>query len=132
MSHPKPLDTVPEIDPRVTDIAAQVRQMIANGNLDPGSCIGIVRAAAALGADWSIVEDVVCEIAKGADGVAGTSDDLIPQSTLTMLSALLGSGVVRDVVAWASEFTGPAAGGLLSGLLARLGGLVARLRSCFN
>ncbi len=99
------------IDPKVAEVAAKVRAMIADGSVDPLSAIAILRSAAAVGASWDVVEDVVREIAKGADGIAGTSDDLIPASTLSMLSALLHSGVVKDIVAWAVELRIPALSG---------------------
>lgn len=102
------LSPVPEIDPKVAEVAAAVRAMIADNRVDPLSAIGILRAAAAVGASWDVVEDVVREIAKGADGISGTADDLIPASTINMLSALLHSGVVKDIVAWAVEVGAPA------------------------
>ena len=42
--------------------------------------MAIVRAAAAAGVTWDSVEDVVAEdhLTKGADGISGTADDLIP------------------------------------------------------
>lgn len=95
----------------VPEIAETVRGMIATGTLDPGSAVGIIKAVATVGASWDVVEDVVAEIAKGADGIAGTEDDLIPASTLSMLSALLHSGVVRDMVGWAAELSGDRQGG---------------------
>jgi len=88
-------------DPAIASVAAKVRAMIASGQVNPLSAIDIIRTAASVGASWDVVEDVVAEIAKGADGIAGTQDDLIPASTVNMLSALLHSGVVRDIVAWA-------------------------------
>lgn len=110
----RPLSPVPEneVDPRVAEVAAKVRAMIADGSVDPLSAIAIVRSIASVGASWDIVEDVVGEIAKGADGIAGTPDDLIPPGTLSMLTALLHSGVVRDLVSWAVEVGVPAAGAL--------------------
>lgn len=99
---PKPID---ETDPKIRAIADKVRAMMTGGQVDMGSAVQIIRAAAAVGASWDVVEDVITEIAKGADGVSGTSDDLIPQGTLTMLLALLHSGVVRDMAAWAAEMT---------------------------
>lgn len=90
-------------DPRIAQVAQEIRAMIASGKVNPLSAIDIIRTAASVGASWDAVEDIVAEIAKGADGIAGTADDLIPPSTLNMLSALLHSGVVRDIVSWASE-----------------------------
>lgn len=84
-------------------IATQIRQQIAAGSLDPASAVGIIRAAASLGASWDTVEAVVAELAKGADGIAGTEDDVIPPSTVALLSALLRSGVVRDMAAWGAQ-----------------------------
>lgn len=111
---PPPATTTTTTDPRVADIAARLRAQIAAGQLDPGGAVAIIRAAAGLlggdraAASWDLVEDVIAELAKGADGVSGTQDDLIPPPTAAMLSALLHGGVVRDMVAWA---TGGGGGG---------------------
>lgn len=90
----------------ITELADKVRALMAGGKVDMGSAVQIIRAAAEVGASWDVVEDVITEIAKGADGVSGTADDLIPHATLTMLLALLHSGVVRDMAAWAAEMSG--------------------------
>lgn len=109
---PKPINEAPEI----RAIADKVRAMMADGQVDMTSAVQIIRAAAAVGASWDAVEDVITEIAKGADGVSGTADDLIPQATLNMLVALLHSGVVRDMVAWAAEMSPAVAAGCLGHL----------------
>ncbi len=87
-------------NPRVAEIAALLRQQIAAGSLSPTSAVAIINTAARLGASWDIVEDVIAEIAKGADGIAGTADDIIPASTMKMLTTLLHGGVVRDMARW--------------------------------
>ena len=88
------------------EVAAAVRELIATGRVAPFSAVAIIRAAARAGASWDAVEDVVATIAKGADGIGGTADDLIPMSTLAMLTSLLHNGVVRDLVTWVLELTG--------------------------
>ena len=107
-----------QIDPHVAEAAARVREMIAQGCVDTSSAVAIVRAAAAAGVTWDSVEDVVAEIAKGADGISGTADDLIPAATLDMLTSLLNSGVVRDVVSWASDLASAAVDVATGGCLA--------------
>lgn len=106
---------------QVADVARQLRQLIAQGQVDAGSAVGIIRAAAAVGASWDSVEAVVRELAKGADGVAGTADDLIPAQTVELLALLLHSGVVRDLAAWGASMD--VAGcwkGFVSGLKSRI------------
>ena len=95
--------------PTVKELADRVRATVATGDVDATSAIQLIRAAYSVGASWDVVEDVVIELAKGPDGVAGTADDLIPESTLTLLKVLLHSGVVRDLTAWAAEELGWAA-----------------------
>lgn len=99
-------------DPRVRAVADRVRALIASGRVSPFSAIEIVRAVVAAGASWDLVEEAVEEIAKGADGVGGTADDLIPQSVLSVMITMLRAGAVRDLVAWVASLSrGPAAGG---------------------
>jgi HEAT repeat protein len=97
--------TTPEAERQLKsrELADRVRALIANGDVDVNSAVQLIRAAADVGASWSAVEDVMIEIAKGRDGVAGTADDLIPESTVNLLKVLLHSGVVRDIAAWAAE-----------------------------
>lgn len=99
----------------VCEVAAAVREQIATGQLNPFSAVAIIRAAAAAGSGWDAVEDVVTAIAKGADGIGGTADDLIPMATLAMLTSLLHNGVVRDLVAWALEAPDGTPGGAPDG-----------------
>lgn len=84
-------------------LADKVRALIASGTVDPLSAIDIIRAAAKVCASWDQVEDAVTELAKGADGIQGTADDLIPPATLKVLLTMLRSGVVRDLVGWVSS-----------------------------
>lgn len=96
-------------NPHVRVLADKVRAMIAAGRVSPFSVIEIVRAVVATGASWDIVEDVVEEIAKGADGIGGTADDLIPQSVLGVMLTLLRTGAVRDLVSWVAALSRAAA-----------------------
>lgn len=90
-------------DPAVKAVSDQIRAMIRSGQLSPFSAIEIIRAATNIGADLDAVESIIEEIAKGADGIGGTADDLIPASTMEILRTLLHSGVVRDVVSWVAD-----------------------------
>ena len=94
---------------RVAAIADEVRAMISRGEVDASSAFGILKSAATVGASWDVAESVLVELAKGADGVAGTPDDIIPASTVQAMQAMLRHGVVRDIAAWvatASELSG--------------------------
>lgn len=95
-------------DPAVKAVSDQIRAMIRSGQLSPFSAIEIIRAATNIGADLDAVESIIEEIAKGADGIGGTADDLIPVSTVEILRTLLHSGVVRDVVSWVADLLSPA------------------------
>jgi hypothetical protein len=97
-------------DTVVAQIAADVRAQIAGGQVDPLRVMAIVKAAAAGGHPWHLVVGAVEEIAKGADGVEGTIDDLIPAAQMRLLRTLLDSGVVADVAQWVAALA-PAAGG---------------------
>lgn len=100
-AHPPP----PARDPAVAQALAKLRAQVAAGKVDAFSAVAVIRAAASAGAGWAIVEDVVVELAKGADGIAGTADDLIPASTLHTLRNLMHSGVLKDLVAWGASMT---------------------------
>lgn len=91
------------VPPPVSEAAAAVREQIATGQVNPFSAVAIMRAAARAGAGWETAEEVVAFVAKGADGIGGTADDLIPMATMAMLTSLLHNGVVRDLAAWALE-----------------------------
>ncbi len=98
MRAPRPSDAP---DPRVRDVVDKVRAMASRGKFDVLSAMQVIHAAAKAGASWDVVEDAVVELAKGADGIAGTADDIIPAATLSTLRYLMHSGVLRDVVEWA-------------------------------
>lgn len=83
--------------------ADKVRQLLAKGSINPQSAVEIVRAAGAVGARWETVEEVIQELARGADGISGTADDLIPPDTLGVLLMMLHSGVVRDLAGWMAD-----------------------------
>jgi len=105
VSPPTPAD-------RVQAVANHVRLMLASGRVDAGSAFAVFKAAAQVGASWDVAVEAVAELAKGADGVAGTADDLIPQQTVTAMQAMLAHGVLADVAHWASSiapFAAPAA-----------------------
>lgn len=89
----------------ITVLAGKVRDMIRNGTVNPTSVMEIVVAVHALNPHWETVEDVVTEIAKGPDGIAGTADDLIPASTMSVLTILLRAGAVRDIALWLQNRT---------------------------
>lgn len=95
---------------RVRAIAAQVRANIAEKKVDAASAFAILQAAAELGASWDVVEDVLTELAKGLDGVEGTSDDLIPPTTVQLIRVMLRHGIVRDIATWAASKPAEAAG----------------------
>jgi hypothetical protein len=84
----------------VAAVAVRVREMIRSGHVDPTSCLAIVRAAASVAKSWDTVEAVVYELAKGADGVEGTPDDLIPEGIVRALHIVLDNGWVAELAAW--------------------------------
>jgi hypothetical protein len=84
-------------------VICEIRTLIQSGSLSPLSVISIIRAAARLSPSWDVAEQVVRELAKGADGIEGTADDLIPQASLDMLSAMAHSGAARDLLEWVAE-----------------------------
>lgn len=104
-----PRRSVRIVDPVVREVGDKIRDMIRSGNLNPFSAIDIIRAATKIGASRDAVEEIVTEVAKGADGIGGTEDDLIPMATLDILRTLLRSGIVRDLVAWVYDLVSPAA-----------------------
>ena len=87
----------------VGEVAHKLRQMMASGEVSPFNAVDIIKAAGRVGASWDTVEDIITEIAKGADGIGGTADDVIPMPVLALLKTLLRHGVVRDMAAWAAE-----------------------------
>jgi hypothetical protein len=101
-----PPPTAAPVDPAVRDLADKVRALIARGDVDPFSAIDIIRAAGKVGAGWDRVESVVVQLAKGADGIGGTPDDVIPPSTLSVMLTLLHTGVVTDLVGWVRDLCG--------------------------
>lgn len=114
------------VSPAVKEVADKVRALVAQGALNPFSVVDIIRSAARVGASWDAVEDVVTEIAKGADGIGGTADDLIPLPVMALISTMLSNGVVRDIVAWATEVDPAAPGGKPAPWWKRLCGAVRR------
>lgn len=107
-----PADVVPVATPahteRVRLVACKVRDLIASGKVDVSSAFEILKTAAAVGASWEVAEEALVELAKGADGLAGTSDDLIPEHTVEVIKFLLRNGVVHDIVSWATTAMGVA------------------------
>lgn len=90
-------------------IVDDVRTMIRMGSVSSSSVISIIRAVANVSPSWDVIETVVRELAKGPDGIAGTSDDLIPQATLDALSSLVSIGAVRDMLEWVKDAAAAAA-----------------------
>lgn len=84
-------------------LADRVLALVRDRRINPTSALQLIRAAASVGASWEAVEAVVTELAKGADGIAGTADDLIPPATLATLRVMLGSGVVRELAEWVGD-----------------------------
>lgn len=105
MSVPHASPSNPPSDPRIVDLAGKVRALVASGDVRASSVVEIVRAVGRVGGTWDVVDDVLIEIAKGADGIAGTADDLIPAPTLTLMLAMVNAGVVRDMTSWVCSVT---------------------------
>lgn len=91
---------------RVRIVASYVRELIARGDVDATSVFGILSNAACIGGSWAVAEEVLVELAKGADGISGTTDDLIPPMTVQLIKVMVRHGVVRDIVAWATQTVG--------------------------
>ena len=68
--------------------------------MDVTSAVDILRAVGRVGARWDLAPDILKEIAKGDDGIAGTADDHIPPATVRALRFMLSNGVVIDLVRW--------------------------------
>lgn len=94
---------------RVRVLTTKLRQLVESGKVDPTSVIDLLKTAASLGASWAVAEDVLVELAKGADGIAGTADDLIPPMTVQLIKVMVRHGVVRDIAAWAQSVGAPVA-----------------------
>ena len=71
--------------------------MINRGHVDAASVTSIVKAATSLvNNPWDVVE-VIEELAKGADGIEGTKDDLISPDVMAKLRVLLRHDLVEDM-----------------------------------
>lgn len=45
-----------------------------------------------------IIYKILCEIAKGKDGLMGTSDDAISEETMTQLKHMISTSLLQDVI----------------------------------
>lgn len=81
-------------------MSAAIRDLIAQGSLSPFNAMGIIRAVCEQGFTRDAILEAVEDLAKGPDGVANTSDDLIPMPTVMVLTTLLRTGVVHDMIDW--------------------------------
>lgn len=98
---------------RVPAIAAEVRRMVRDGQVDPRSAFGIVLAAVDVGASWELVEEVMVELVQDtpaetfaetpAETSAATPD--IPYGTVQLLRVMLVNDVVADIARWAAGWT---------------------------
>jgi hypothetical protein len=71
---------------------------IQNGKINPNSAMALIKAATTYAkGDREAVMDIMDILARGPDGVSGTSDD-IPESTLKIVRFLLDSDVLYDIV----------------------------------
>lgn len=64
------------------------------------------------------------KLAAGEDGIAGTSDDVVPASVVEVLAYLLDHGVASDIVALAN-------GGEATGILGKALATLKKIRDCF-
>lgn len=90
----------PTPNPAVAEAVARVRAAIRDKHVNAFSVIDILAAVCDAGISWTVAEDVLVEIAMGADGLAGTADDLIPPGTVRAIKSLLKLGIVRDLASW--------------------------------
>lgn len=94
------LHSLRTVDPRARAAAGTVRQMVADGRVSPFEAIAVLRAIAAeVARDPTLADDVVVELAKGRQGLAGALDNVLPAATVCQLLSLLRCGVLPDVVA---------------------------------
>lgn len=110
------MSTPPQVpggsSPRIQDVATRVRNMLSHGTVDPRSAISIIRATTEVAQSIvgptktnlvDIIEGVIVKIAKGRDGVLGTTDDVISADVLDILRMMLEHQLVRDVAAWVTD-----------------------------
>ena len=94
------LHSLRAIDPRAREAADRVRRSVTNGRVSPFEVVDVLRAIAAeVPRDPTLAEDVVVELAKGRQGLAGAMDNVLPAATVCQLLSLLRCGVLPDVVA---------------------------------
>lgn len=94
------LHSLRTVDPRAREAAVRVRHTVSEGRVSPFEVVDILRAIAAeVHRDPTLAEDVVVELAKGRQGLAGAMDNVLPAATVCQLMALLRCGVLPDVVA---------------------------------
>lgn len=89
-------------------LVADVRSAIINKKVNVSSAIDIVTKTMELAAirfagepgatKQKYVITVLTEIAKGQDGIAGTSDDLIPETVMRTLKFLIENDVIEQII----------------------------------
>lgn len=89
-----------ELRSQIHNLAEELRAQVRTGFLSPFSAVGLVRAACRIGPSWDAAVLAIEELAKGPDGIMGTDDDPIPSSTAIVLTTLLRTGAVRDLMDW--------------------------------
>jgi hypothetical protein len=71
--------------------------------LNAPSAVDVIVAVTKATASKQEAIEALRKLASGADGVAGTADDLIPESVVGVLAFLIENGVAADIVALASS-----------------------------
>lgn len=93
------LHSLRAVDPRAREVAIRVRHMVSGGRVSPFEVVDILRAIAAeVHRDPDLAEDVVVELAKGRQGLAGAMDNVLPAATVCQLLTLLRCGVLPEVM----------------------------------
>jgi hypothetical protein len=80
-------------------IAADVINKMQDGTLSSANVVDIVKyIAKAVKGDREAAIEVVAILSRGADGVPGTPDDVIPLTTAEALKALINNALVGQLV----------------------------------
>lgn len=89
------------------EITSSIRQLITDKKVTVNNAIGLLRVAmqqaerlrSLSGAEkQALVIDILSTIAKGADGIEGTSDDIIPPVVINGIRALLEHDLVASTI----------------------------------
>ncbi len=80
-------------------MADTIIKEIKEGKLQPGDVITIVKhVAKAVKGDKEAAIEAINTLSRGADGIDGTPDDIIPLNTAAALRALLNNALVGQLV----------------------------------